>query len=91
MVAGVLFSYVYPVKLPEGYFQLHVLIWRGVRAVYGDGLENRCRRKTTAGSNPVPSAIYLHSVPDTESREGGLVDYSARNLDTDFRRYGQIS
>ncbi len=25
--------------------------------VYGDGLENRCRRKTTVGSNPTPSAI----------------------------------
>ena len=25
--------------------------------VYGDGLENRCPRKGTVGSNPTPSAI----------------------------------
>ena len=25
--------------------------------VYGDGLENRCSRKGTVGSNPTPSAI----------------------------------
>ena len=30
---------------------------RGVRVVYGDGLENRCSRKGTVGSNPTPSAI----------------------------------
>ena len=29
---------------------------RGVRVVYGDGLENRCPRKGTVGSNPTPSA-----------------------------------
>ncbi len=29
---------------------------RGVRVVYGDGLENRCSRKGTVGSNPTPSA-----------------------------------
>ena len=29
---------------------------RGVREVYGDGLENRCSRKGTVGSNPTPSA-----------------------------------
>ena len=27
--------------------------------VYGDGLENRCLRKGTVGSNPTPSAILL--------------------------------
>ena len=30
---------------------------RGVRVAYGDGLENRCPRKGTVGSNPTPSAI----------------------------------
>ena len=30
---------------------------RGVRVAYGDGLENRCSRKRTVGSNPTPSAI----------------------------------
>ena len=32
---------------------------RGVRAAYGDGLENRCWCKPTAGSNPAPSAILF--------------------------------
>ncbi len=27
--------------------------------VYGDGLENRCSRKGTVGSNPTPSAILI--------------------------------
>ena len=27
--------------------------------VYGDGLENRCPRKGTVGSNPTPSAISI--------------------------------
>ena len=27
--------------------------------VYGDGLENRCSRKGTVGSNPTPSAALL--------------------------------
>ncbi len=31
---------------------------RGVRVAYGDGLENRCSRKGTVGSNPTPSATY---------------------------------
>ncbi len=42
------------------------LVRRGVRVAYGDGLENRCPRKRTVGSNPTPSAInskyILHSV-----------------------------
>ena len=29
---------------------------RGVRAVYGDGLENRSRLMVSVGSNPTPSA-----------------------------------
>ncbi len=35
--------------LPAGY-------WRDGRAVYGDGLENRCGGNVTGGSNPSPSA-----------------------------------
>ncbi len=31
--------------------------------VYGDGLENRCSRKGTVGSNPTPSAIILSVTP----------------------------
>lgn len=30
--------------------------WWGVRAAYGTGLENRCTRKGTVGSNPSPTA-----------------------------------
>jgi hypothetical protein len=32
-------------------------IRRGDRVDDGDGLENRCCRKVTVGSNPTPSAI----------------------------------
>ena len=40
----------------EARFEVEFEARRGVRVVYGDGLENRCRRKTTVGSNPTPSA-----------------------------------
>lgn len=30
--------------------------WRNGRVVEGDGFENRCRRKSTVGSNPTSSA-----------------------------------
>ena len=39
------------------YFEVEFEARRGVRVVYGDGLENRCLRKGTVGSNPTPSAI----------------------------------
>ncbi len=34
--------------------------------VYGDGLENRCSRKGTVGSNPTPSAIYEAKLGDDQ-------------------------
>ena len=40
--------------------------WRGDRAVYGGGLENRFRLKTNVGSNPTPSAeeeCLLDAIP----------------------------
>ena len=40
----------------EGGFAVEFEARRGVRVAYGDGPENRCRRKTTVGSNPTPSA-----------------------------------
>ena len=39
--------------------QIHAIInpcWRGARVVELDGLENRCARKGTEGSNPSLSA-----------------------------------
>ena len=42
---------------------------RGVRVVYGDGLENRCSRQGTVGSNPTPSAI---SVPQEKPSSAGV-------------------
>jgi len=41
----------------RGSFGVEFISRRGVRVVYGDGLENRCRCKPTVGSNPTPSAI----------------------------------
>ena len=41
----------------RGHFGVEFEAGRGVRVVYGDGLENRCPCKGTVGSNPTPSAI----------------------------------
>ena len=47
---------------------------RGVRVAYGDGLENRCIRKGTVGSNPTPSATanpsttYIPSLRSSDER-----------------------
>ena len=35
---------------------------RGVRVADGDGLENRCSRKGTVGSNPTPSANSKYEI-----------------------------
>ncbi len=42
----------------ETFFILRLKInsWRGARVVESDGLENRCARKCTVGSNPTLSA-----------------------------------
>ena len=42
--------------------------------VYGDGLENRCTRKGTVGSNPTPSAILK------------LISKNTRNIKTPIFR-----
>ncbi len=39
---------------------------------YGDGLEHRCRRKTTVGSNPTPSAILKQIGTIKPPRNGGF-------------------
>ncbi len=39
------------------------LAWRGAGAVERGGLENRCARKRTEGSNPSLSAITLSLAP----------------------------
>jgi hypothetical protein len=40
----------------RGLFGVEFISGRGVRVAYGDGLENRSRRKASVGSNPTPSA-----------------------------------
>ena len=42
----------------RGLLEVKFSFGRGVRVAYGDGLENRCSRKRTVGSNPTPSAIF---------------------------------
>jgi hypothetical protein len=47
-------------RKPRAFWIVPLLeFWRGVRVAYGGGLENRCSRKGTVGSNPTPSAIFL--------------------------------
>ncbi len=47
-------------------FHRSAVLWRGARVVESVGLENRCSRKTTVGSNPTLSARFSHS--RTENR-----------------------
>ena len=55
--------------------------------VYGDGLENRCRRKTAVGSNPTPSATLLgvHSLAVTYRLPRALLKASG------LTQFGSIS
>ncbi len=40
-------------------FHRSAVLWRGARVVESVGLENRCSRKTTVGSNPTLSAPFF--------------------------------
>jgi hypothetical protein len=51
-------------RLPlNNYFCISLKIRRDARAVEWGGLENRCPRKRTQGSNPCLSAEYLFELP----------------------------
>ena len=52
--------------------------------VYGDGLENRCPRKGTVGSNPTPSAILklnqYKMPPNDNLKVGDIIVFANRLL-----------
>ncbi len=53
--------------------------------VYGDGLENRCSRKGTVGSNPTPSATFEAEMPPTGYFQiGGIFTFANGLLTQDF-------
>ena len=64
------------------------LLWRGVRVVEGDSLENYCAGNGTVGSNPTLSAIRVSviskdmavSLLEKDSNTGSVVKITRRSL-----------